>query len=79
MSASQSLRLETLQAEANYAGAKRKIQELDRKYRAQEQAELADFHKTSKAIKSQEGQIVVVTAQLPPSLRGSIEAVFRRK
>ncbi len=79
MAASQSLRLETLQAEANHAEAKRKIEELDRHYHAQERMAFAEFNEKARAISAQfEGQMADVTAQLQPSLRASIEAALRK-
>jgi hypothetical protein len=69
IAASQSLRLETAQAEANHAEAKCKVEELKRQYDAYEWAALADFNEKSRAIDAKfERQIANVAAQPQPSL-----------
>ena len=80
MAASQSLRLETAQAEAHHAEVKRKVEELKRQYDAHEWAALADFNEKLRATDATfERQIANVAAQLQPSLCESIEGALREK
>lgn len=80
MAASRSLRLETMQAEANHAEAQRRVRELDAHYRAQEEAAIADFNRKLDVITAQfEQQRADLAAQVQHSLRVSIEGVLREK
>ncbi len=80
MAASQGLRLETAQAEANHAEVQRKIADLRRQYDADDLAAYAELDERSRAIGARfEKQIADVTAQLQPSLRESIEGALREK
>ncbi len=80
MAASQALRLETAQAEANHAEVQRRIADLRRQYEADDLAARAELDERSRAISARfEKQIAEVTAQLQPSLRESIEGALREK
>jgi len=80
MAASRSLRLETMQAEANHAEMQRRLGQLDEHYRAQEEAAFADFNAKLDVINAQfERQRADIAAQVQQSLPVSIEGVLREK